>query len=169
MILISNATPLRYLIEIETVHILKELFGTIIIPQAVSVELQHKNTPRKVKEWIQTPPEWLEIRQANPALFAPQKQIGKGEHETIALALELNADAVLIDDRGARQEARRANLFIIPTLAVLEKAAIKQLIGLPEAIDRLSKTSFHLKPELYKQALERDLQRKKAQGEKEQP
>jgi len=123
LIVISNATPLRYLIEIELVHVLKELFGTIIIPQAVSSELQHKNTPQKVKDWIQAPPEWLEIRQANLALFTPQKQIGKGEHETIALALELNADAVLIDDRGARQGAMGANLFIIPTLAVLERAA----------------------------------------------
>lgn len=51
MIVISNATPLRYLIEIEAVHILKGLFGTVIIPQAVSHELQHKNTPRKVKDW----------------------------------------------------------------------------------------------------------------------
>jgi hypothetical protein len=83
----------------------------IIIPQGVAGELQHKNTPRQVKEWIQAAPDWLEIRSANTSLFIPQKQIGKGEHETIALALELNAAAVLIDDRGARQEALRANLF----------------------------------------------------------
>jgi predicted nucleic acid-binding protein len=168
MIVISNATPLHYLIEIEVVHIFKGLFGAVIIPQAVSRELQHENTPRKVKEWIQTPPEWLEIRQADTTLFTPQKQIGKGEHETIALAIELSADAVLIDDRGARQEAMRTNLFIIPTLAILERAAKQLLIDLPEAIDRLSKTRFHLKPELYEQALERDRQWKNAQAREEQ-
>jgi predicted nucleic acid-binding protein len=163
MIVISNATPLHYLIEIEKAHILKELFGAIIIPRAVSDELQHQNTPRQVKEWIQAAPEWLEIRPADISLFTPKKQIGRGEHETIALALELKADAVLIDDKGARQEALRANLFIIPTLTVLERAAKQQLIDLPEAIDRLSKTRFHAKPELYEQALERDRQRKQAQ------
>jgi len=107
MIVISNATPLHYLIEIEKVHILKELFGAVVIPQAVSNELQHKNTPRQVKEWIQAAPDWLEIRPADTSLFTPQRQIGKGEHETIALALELKADAVLIDDKKETSSGAR--------------------------------------------------------------
>ena len=49
MIVVSDTTPLRYLVEIEVVEILPELFGQIIIPIAVSEELQHPKTPHKIK------------------------------------------------------------------------------------------------------------------------
>lgn len=39
MIVISDTTPLRYLIETDLVHILEALFGKVIIPQAVLDEL----------------------------------------------------------------------------------------------------------------------------------
>ena len=57
MIIISDTTPLRYLIEIEEVHILPKLFGKVIIPEKVSEELQDPKTPEAVKGWIQALPE----------------------------------------------------------------------------------------------------------------
>ncbi len=57
MIIISDTTPLRYLIEIEEVHILPKLFGKVIIPEKVSAELQDPKTPEAVKGWIQALPE----------------------------------------------------------------------------------------------------------------
>lgn len=52
MIIISDTTPLRYLIEIEESHVLETLFGKIVIPQKVFDELQGTNTPPKVMAWI---------------------------------------------------------------------------------------------------------------------
>jgi predicted nucleic acid-binding protein len=46
MIVVSNTTPLRYLIEINEVHILEKLFGRVIISEKVRDELQGKKTPR---------------------------------------------------------------------------------------------------------------------------
>src|SRR5262245_15119381 len=99
MTIISDTTPLRYLIEIEKAYILESLFGRVIIPQAVFNDLQRPKTPQPVKEWIVNHPAWLEVRQADLSLYTPQKRIGAGECEAFALALELQADAVLLDDK----------------------------------------------------------------------
>lgn len=116
MIIIADTTPLHYLIEIEEIHILEELFGRVIIPQAVFDELPDLRTPQRVKVWMQSHPDWLELRQADISFFTPQKIIGAREREAIALALELKADAILMDDKGATREARRLNIRTIPTL-----------------------------------------------------
>jgi predicted nucleic acid-binding protein len=39
MIIISDTTPFRYLIEIEAVEILEKLFECVIIPETVFAEL----------------------------------------------------------------------------------------------------------------------------------
>jgi predicted nucleic acid-binding protein len=167
MIVVSDTTPIHYLVEIEEIDLLPNLFNQIIIPPAVIIELRDPSTPRKVRDWIQSRPAWLELRRANTALFTPQKVIGNGEFEAFALALELKADAVLLDDRGATIEARRHNLRIIPTFAILEQAARKNLLDLPEAINKMRQTSFRLPPEKVIQGmLDRDLQWKKSQTQK---
>jgi len=169
MIIVSDTTPLRYLIEIEAAHILEKLFGHVIIPQTVFSELQGEKTPPKVTRWIQSRPNWLEVRQANVSLFTPKRKIEDGEREAIALALELKADALLIDDKNARREAKDAGLSIVPTLTLLEQAAEQGLIDLPETIDRLRKTSFRATRRLFDEMLERDRQRKEESNERETP
>lgn len=72
MIVISDTTPLRYLIETDLVHILEALFGNVIIPQAVFAELQHAKTPLKVKNWIVSHPAWGAIGSGT------QSRIGRG-------------------------------------------------------------------------------------------
>jgi predicted nucleic acid-binding protein len=161
MIIVSDTTPFRYLIEIEEVHIIEALFGNVIIPEKVAEELQHANTPQKIKDWMLARPAWLEIKTADLTFFTPQMKLDQGEHEAIALAVELQADRLLIDDRNGRIEAKRAGVSIVPTMAMLELAAQRDLIDLPTVIDELRKTSFHLPPEKDIQAmLERDRLRK---------
>lgn len=161
MIVISDATPLRYLIETDLVHILEPLFGKVIVPLAVYAELQHQKTPAKVKTWVSNPPVWIEVRQANLAAFTPQKKIGQGEREAFALALEIKATAVLLDDRAAMIEAQRHHIVTIPTFSILEQAAARDLIVLPDAVDAMRRTSFRLPSDLEIDAMfERDRQRK---------
>jgi predicted nucleic acid-binding protein len=164
MIIVSDTTPFRYLIEIEAVELLEKLFGQVIIPEKVFAELQGESTPEQVKKWIQSAPAWVEVRRADTSLYSPATEIQDGEREDIALALELKADALLIDDKDARREAKRTGLFIIPTLAVLEIAAKKGLVDLPEMIERLSKTTFHATRKLFDQILERDRKRRESKA-----
>jgi predicted nucleic acid-binding protein len=163
MTIISDTTPLRYLIEIEKAYTLESLFGRVIIPQAVLNDLQRPKTPQPVKEWIVNHPAWLEVRKADLSLYTPQKRIGAGEREAFALALELQADAVLLDDKGAMVEAKRLGLVTIRTFDILERAAKENLLDLPETIDRIKRTSFRLPPaKIIAEILERDRRRKQA-------
>lgn len=161
MIVISDTTPLRYLIEIGVESILANLFSKIIIPTAVFGELQRHKTPQPVRDWITNHPSWLIVQQADLSLYIPQKRIGDGEREAFALALELNADAVLLDDKGAMTEAKRLNLTVIRTFDLLERAAEQGLIDLSVTIDRMKLTTFRLPTtEIIEAMLERDRQRK---------
>jgi predicted nucleic acid-binding protein len=168
MIIVSDTTPLRYLIEIEQAHILEKLYGKITIPQKVFSELQGENTPPKVKEWIQAHPEWIEVKQADTSIFTPQRHIQDGEHEAIALAIELKADAFLSDDGDAIQEARRLNIPTVRLFNILESAAEITLIDLPEAVEKIRNTTFRMPPaEIVEAMLERDQQRKHTQEKNE--
>jgi predicted nucleic acid-binding protein len=162
MIIVSDTTPFRYLIEVEAVDILSALFGRVIIPEAVVRELQHPKTPQKVKDWIQSPPLWLEIHHANLSYFTPLEPIDIGETEAIALALELKADAILMDETDGKNEAERVGLVVLRTLAILEASAIQELIDLPSIIVLLQQTTFRATPKLYQDLLDRDVLRKQS-------
>jgi predicted nucleic acid-binding protein len=86
-----------------------------------------------------------------------------GEREAIALALELKADLLILDDRDARMEASRRSLMVIGTLRVLEDAAQLGLIDLPQALQRLQHTTFRASAKLVQAMLDRDAVRKKEQ------
>jgi predicted nucleic acid-binding protein len=60
MLVITDNTPLRYLILVVYVDILSALFGRIIIPSTVVTELQHPKTPSVVRAWIAQLPVWVE-------------------------------------------------------------------------------------------------------------
>lgn len=163
MIIVSDTTPLRYLVEIDKAHILEKLFGRVIIPQAVYNDLQGTKTPQKVKDWVAHHPDWLDVREADASLYTPSKKIGDGEREAFALAIELKADAVLLDDKGALVEAKRLRLRAIRTFAILESAAAIDLLDLPQTVAEMRKTSFRFPPQKDVDAmLERDRKRKEA-------
>lgn len=80
----------------------------------------------------------------------------------MSLAIELNADLLLIDDRDARSAAEACGLAVAGTLRVLASAAEKKLLDLPAAFDRLKKTSFRAHPKLYQLVLERHAAREES-------
>jgi predicted nucleic acid-binding protein len=161
MIIISDTSPINYLILIGEVDILEKLFGRVIIPQAVFNEVRREKTPPEVKAWISTAPAWLEVRQADLTWFTPTKKIGDGEREAIALAKELSADAILIDDRDGSAEARKMSLTVLSTITLLDGAAQRRLLDLPAAIDRLRQTTFRFPPtQIVEDLLKKDAERK---------
>ena len=164
MIIVSDTTPLRYLIEIDEIYVLEKLFGEVIIPEKVAEELQRPKTPQQVKNWMQARPAWLKVRTVDISIFIPIRKIGDGEREALALALKLKADVVLMDDKDAAAEAQRHRILTIPTFAILEQAAARNLIDLPKTVDAMRKTSFRLPPEEVVEAmLRRDQKRKESE------
>ncbi|MCG3159655.1 MAG: hypothetical protein JMDDDDMK_00669 [Acidobacteria bacterium] len=105
-------------------------------------------------------PAWIEVRQADISLYIPKRKIEDGEREAIALALELKAGLLLVDDNGAINEAHRLNLPTLRLFTLLELAAKKNLLDLSQAVQKMRSTSFRLPPaELIADMLERDRQR----------
>ncbi len=157
MIIISDTTPLHYLVLIEKETILPELFDEIVIPEAVAAEMKHVRTPPAVRRFIDAPPEWVRIEAVtSTSLLQNISGLGAGETQAIAMALEKNADAVLMDDRKAIRRAREMNLTVLTTLALLELASIKELIDLPQILDDLAQTNFRMPPdEIIEEMLER--------------
>jgi len=165
MIVIADTTPLHYLILIGEVEVLKKMFGSVILPQAVIDELTRDRTPQPVRDWIDSQPSWIEVKQPSLELADAAKSLGKGERAAIALAVELAADALLLDDKRAKNEARRRNIPVITILNILETAAERGWLDLPDAIARLRQTSFYLPTEgAIKEVLERDGQRRSGES-----
>ncbi len=158
MIVISDTSPLNYLILLDADHVLPKLFGQVIVPPQVLAEMQHVKSPQKTKAWATKPPAWLEVRA--PQKFQVLEGLDDAESAAIAIAQELHADRLLIDERDGNAVAIRLGLKTAGTLAVLELAASHSLLSLSVAIAALQNTSFHAPQQLYTEMLQRDAARK---------
>ena len=154
MIVVADTSPINYLVLIDAIGVLPELYQTVVIPKAVFEELQTHETPEKVRIWVNNPHEWFKIEQATPLLDSDLSDLDKGEREAIFLSEYLKADALVIDDRAGREEAKKRGIFVIGTLGVLNSATEKGLIDLPEALQKIRRTSFRASDRLISQLLQ---------------
>ena len=160
MLVIADASPLHYLILLESTDVLSVLFGRIVIPRAVAAELQHPQTPAVVRVWMATPPTWLDIQNVGTVSDASLSRLVPGEQEAITLAQALHTDLLLIDEWEGRREARRRGLTVAGILGVLERAAQQQLLDLPPILTRLMATNSYAPANLVRDMLARDAERK---------
>ncbi len=149
---VSDATPIRYLAEIEETAVLPYLFGKVFIPTAVFCELSHSSTPEIVCEFVTASPHWLEVRTVN-STDQGLSALDPGEMEAILLADEIGADGVLLDERAARNAAQQRGTRCIGTLRILSEAAKQGQIDIHEAISRLKRTTFRAQPALFERAI----------------
>jgi predicted nucleic acid-binding protein len=160
VIVVADASPLRYLILVEHAHVLPALYGRVMVPPAVITELNQERTPVLVRTWLSNKPEWLHVQGPRQLLAPLRGVLGPGEREAIALAAELAADVLLMDDREGRREAERRNLIVLGTLRVLADAAEHDLADLPVALGRLQQTNFRASERLIQWLLEQDAKRR---------
>ncbi len=152
---VSNTSPLNYLILLDEIDVLPRLYERVSIPQSVGEELQAAETPEAVRRWILNPPDWLEILSETGSLDSDLAGLHTGERDAISLAMHLQADAVLIDERRGRNEAEKRSLKVIGTIGVLAFAHECGLLNLRNAIGRLQQTTFHLSPKLVTSVLQK--------------
>ncbi len=69
-------------------------------------------------------------------------ELGDGEREAISLALEVQADVLLIDERAGRREAQARHIEVAGTLAVLLQASLRGYFDLPQAMKQLRQFGF---------------------------
>ncbi|MDQ3801279.1 MAG: DUF3368 domain-containing protein [Acidobacteriota bacterium] len=154
MIVVSDTSPINYLVLLGEIELLPKLFNEVIIPRAVWDELRTEGTPEEVRNWIDSNPQWLKIQ--NAKIIDQTIALGAGEREAISLAEELNADLVLIDDRKARKTAIQRGLKVSGTISILESASKRGLVDLSEAFEKLEQTNFRIVPDLLREILKRN-------------
>jgi predicted nucleic acid-binding protein len=76
------------------------------------------------------------------------RNLEEGEEAAIALAIELHADLILMDDREGVRVARSKGFRVTGTLGILAMAAEHRLLNLRDAFDSIKQTSFHYQQEL---------------------
>src|SRR5438045_1200495 len=155
-LVVADTGPLNYLILIEQAHILAVLFEKVFIPQVVQDELRHDEAPASVRQWIATPPAWLEVTPDDREDDDPDLlRLDLGERFAIRLAIRIKADLMLMDDRDGANLARRRGIAVTGTLGILDLAATRGLIRLDVAIERLKQTSFRYPPDVVEALLAR--------------
>ena len=83
-----------------------------------------------------------------------EAKLDPGEAEAIVLALELNADLLIVDERKGRKEATKLGIQITGTLGVLLKAKqIDMISSIKPILDDLINSGFWVSTEIYQQVL----------------
>lgn len=155
MIVVSDTSPILYLLLIDQLELLPRLYEQVIIPQVVQVEMMAIEAPLELQQWIAAPPAWLTVQ---TVIFEPDavlQRLNPGEQVAIALAEQLKADLLLIDEKAGRQAAIQRGLKITGVLGILDEAATLNLIDLPRAIVRLQQTNFRISPRLIQTLLKK--------------
>ncbi len=156
-VVVANSSPLIHLSQIKRLYLLREFFKEVLIPPAVyrEVVIEGRGRPgsREVKEapWIRV----VEIRDKRLKNIL-QLMLDEGEAEAIVLALEVNADLVLLDDREARLQAKRLGLHVTGTLGILLRAKRLGLIeSLKEELNKLREAGFRVSKNLEEEILKK--------------
>ncbi len=156
MIVVSNTSPLTNLASIGQFDLLRQLYQKLYIPAAVWQELnaQGKHWPGRDQTAAS---EWIELRQVtNTTLVeALQRDLDRGEAESIALALEVDADLILMDEQEGRHAAQRLGLKTLGVVGTLLEAKVKGLITeIRVHLDALCQVAgFYLSDAVYQRAL----------------
>jgi predicted nucleic acid-binding protein len=154
---VSDTSPLIGLAVTEHLEILKHLYGQVLIPEAVYQELIGSDPELPGAAEARTL-EWIVSHSVQNAILvrALQGELDDGEAEAIALAVEVQADLVLLDERRARAVAIRLGLKVVGVLGVLIEAKHKALIPHLKPIldDLLTRAGFRVSAQLYERVLQ---------------
>jgi len=156
MIIVSDSSPLMALSVIGKLHLLQKRFGKVTIPEAVRTKIAVDGRDKKGTDDI-LKADWIKTESVQNLLLAKslEKDIDYGESEAIALAVEMNADIILLDDKLARNMASGFGLKILGTVGILiwaKRAGLIDLLG-TELDTLLTKANFRLSQDLIRMAL----------------
>ena len=156
MIVVSNTSPIISLAAVGNLNWLQNIYDRIIIPTAVYNEIANAGKTDVGAAVVQTLP-WIQTQQlTNDSLINTfPKGLHRGESEAIALAVELQADLLLIDEELGRKVARGLGINIIGVLGIAIVAKRRGLIPNVKLLmdDLIAQTGFRVSAKLYAEIL----------------
>lgn len=156
MIIVSDTTTLSNFIQIRQLHLLKALYGQVVIPPIVYEELIQLKKFNILIDELESA-DWIKVQPTNytEQVNVLLEHLDLGESEAIALAIELKADYLLIDEVLGREHAQSLQVPVIGSLGVLIEAKnIGLLHSIKPEIDKLISVGFWISKKLYNRILQ---------------
>lgn len=150
----SNTSPLLYLHQIGQLDLLRQLYGRVVVFDAVAEELI-AGTALGIDAPSLPQHPWLEVTSPPQRPFpGALEDLGPGEAEVIAFGLANSGALLLLDDRLARRAAAFFRLSVTGTIGVLVKAKrAGYLTSVLPVLEALRKTNIRVRDELIQWAL----------------
>ena len=129
MVVVSDTSPLINLAAIDHLWLIPKIYGQVIIPQAVFNEIVVVGAGEPGADKIQSA-DWVTVKICPPSslLIQLMHDLDPGEAEAIALAVEIGADRILMDEKRGRQIALHHSVKPVGVLGVLLRAKPENLI-----------------------------------------
>ncbi|NER91185.1 DUF3368 domain-containing protein [Moorena sp. SIO3A2] len=142
---IADTSPIQYLYQTNLLDLLPQLYGSVIVPQAVANELA-AGVALKISLPDLTSLSWLKVKTTIvDSALQEINGLGAGEKEAFALALEIEDPLVIVDDGLARYYAKQLNIKFTGTLGILLKAKQRgELTIVAPILDKLDALGFRL-------------------------
>lgn len=154
--IVSNTSPLINFAAIDRLDILQKLFGDITIPKAVERELLERGTFYPSASVIRTST-FIHCVEIKGHAFSStlSRNLEDGEAEAITLALDHQAELILLDELAARQIARVHNLKYTGTIGCLIDAKKSDIITLVKPLldDMIERARFWISEQLYQKTV----------------
>jgi predicted nucleic acid-binding protein len=121
-VVVSDTSPVRALAHLGLLELLRELFGQVLVPPAVERELG--NSPVGLPAVVPGQFPFIQVQAPKDQAQVQQllQTLDPGESEALALALEVRADAVLMDEAAGRAMAGQIGLQPVGVLGILVRA-----------------------------------------------
>jgi len=156
VIVVSNTSPLTNLAAIGQLDMIRQLYGQLHIPIGVWNELNANGVAWPGRDEVMES-SWISRERVKDIHLVNvlRNDLDRGEAETIALAVEIHADLVLLDEKEGRRIAQRLGLRVsgVVGLLVLAKSQGK-LKEVRPYLDALREVAgFYLSDSVYTNAL----------------
>jgi predicted nucleic acid-binding protein len=149
---VSNTSPIVNAARIDQLELIQQLYDTIAIPEAVYDEIVERGAGQPGSKEVQEKG-WIQVRSlGNRTLVSSlEVQLDRGEAEAIALAVEIRAQLVLVDEKKGRRIAEQFGLKCIGLSGVLLEAKASGLVvAVKPILDRLLiEAGFRLGKKVY--------------------
>jgi predicted nucleic acid-binding protein len=146
MIVVCNSSPLIALSKIDGLVILQHWFKQVYIPTSVFQEtvLQSHLLPQQEAILTAIAENYLQVVEPHTSLTF-KRVLGLGEQGVIQLAVEKQADLLLMDDRKAHNEATEFGFTVLKTAVLLQQAESLGIIAsYSETMQWLEKFKIYL-------------------------
>jgi hypothetical protein len=153
---VCNTSPLILLAKIDRLGLLFRLYDEVAIPVSVLGEIRARSTEETTAIEALVKNQVLQLQRGSPeVLESVPADLGAGEREAIALAIETEADIVVLDDRAGRRVARERDLSVTGTIGILIEARARHMIpSVRRELDRLVEAGMWINEAFYHRILQ---------------